>query len=183
MKTPRRMLEGTARIVDTLDEIADVEVKPIGYTPSGPAPGIRIPRDEPEDVALHHRHRYETKDSGERVEFDSGMRRDTNDGKPRYDLIPLMPLRRLADLYARGAEKYGDSNWELANSQEELDRFKASAFRHFVQWLEGQDDEDHGIAAVWNIFAVLFVQDKIEREVLITDVRRAMSSGRPEVLP
>ena len=28
---------------------------------------------------------YTTKDSGKRVEFDSGMKRDTQDGKPRYD--------------------------------------------------------------------------------------------------
>jgi hypothetical protein len=36
---------------------------------------------------------YVTKDSGARVEFDSGMRRDTDEGKPRYDLIPVMPVR------------------------------------------------------------------------------------------
>ena len=55
--------------------------------------------------------KYQTKDSGKRVEFKSGMRRDSTEGKPRYDLIPLEPLKRLAELYARGAEKYGDRNW------------------------------------------------------------------------
>lgn len=88
------------------------------------------------------------------------MVRDVQTGKPRYDLIPLGPLRRLAELYARGAEKYGDSNWQLATSREELDRFKGSAFRHFIQWLDGERDEDHGIAVCWNIFAVLWLEQQ-----------------------
>jgi len=49
---------------------------------------------------------FETKDSGKRINYDSGMVRDTTDGKARYDLIPLPMLKRLAELYARGAEKY-----------------------------------------------------------------------------
>lgn len=105
--------------------------------------------------------KYITKDSGKRVDFKSGMRRDTDEGKPRFDLIPVMPLRRLADLYARGAEKYGDCNWQLANSEEELKRFKASCMRHLYQWHEGQDDEDHAIAVVWNVFAYLTIEEKI----------------------
>lgn len=107
---------------------------------------------------------YETKDSGQRMDYPSGMRRDIQTGKPRYDLIPLMPLRRLADLYTRGAEKYGDSNWQLANSDEELQRFKGSALRHMYQWLEGDHSEDHAIATCWNIFAYLTIEDKLFRE-------------------
>lgn len=94
-----------------------------------------------------------TKDSGKRKEFKSGMKRDLDEGKPRYDLIPLDMLKRLAELYARGAVKYGDSNWQLANSEEEYRRFRASAWRHFIQWQNGEIDEDHAIATVWNIFA------------------------------
>lgn len=104
---------------------------------------------------------FTTLDSGERVDFPSGMRRDTDKGKPRYDLIPLPMLRRLADLYARGAEKYGPTNWELADSPEEVARFKASAFRHFVSWLEGDITEDHAVATVFNIFAADTIAAKI----------------------
>ena len=103
---------------------------------------------------------FVTKDSGKRVEFESGMRRDTEEGKPRYDLIPLLPLKRLAELYARGAVKYGDFNWQKANSAEELQRFKGSAFRHLVQWLSGEVDEDHAIAVAWNVFAAVWLQDE-----------------------
>lgn len=105
---------------------------------------------------------YETLDSGKRKEFPSGMRRDLDAGKPRFDLIPIPPLTRLADLYARGAVKYGDSNWTLADSPEELQRFKASFLRHAFQWLGGDTDEDHAIAAVWNIFAYLVIEDKLK---------------------
>jgi len=98
---------------------------------------------------------YITKDSWTRIEWDSGFKRDTNAGKPRYDLIPLVPLKRLAELYARWAMKYWDNNWRLAKSPEEINRFKESAFRHFMQFMNNEDDEDHGIATVFNIFAYI----------------------------
>lgn len=103
---------------------------------------------------------YETKDSGERAEYDSGMVRDTQTGKPRFDLllpkgVPFRAqfLTRVAELLARGAEKYNDRNWELASGSEELDRFRASAYRHFMQWVTGETDEDHAAAVVFNLLA------------------------------
>jgi len=103
---------------------------------------------------------YNTEDSGERHEYDSGMIRDTNKGKAKFNL--LMPigvryeeqmLTRLAELMTRGAEKYGDRNWEKADTQD-LDRFKESAFRHFMQWFaEADDGEDHASAVMFNILA------------------------------
>lgn len=110
------------------------------------------------------RQEFETKDSGERVHFPSGMVRDTGAGKERYDLIPLMPLRRLAGLYARGADKYGARNWELAATEEEIERFRGSAWRHFVQWMSGEDDEDHASAVVFNIWAAVTTGEKIRRD-------------------
>lgn len=111
---------------------------------------------------------FETKDSGSRTEFPSGMRRDTQDGKPRFDLLFVpgvpyeeQPLTRVAGLMARGAEKYGDHNWTLANSEEELARFKASAARHFAQWMAGETDEDHGAATWYNIQAVMVLEWKL----------------------
>jgi hypothetical protein len=106
--------------------------------------------------------KYETKDSGQSVEFDSGMKRDSAEGKPRYDLLPIDMLTRLAGLYARGAKLYGDWNWRTANSEEELQRFKQSAFRHFMQWADGQQDEDHAMAVCFNIFAFEYLQGKLE---------------------
>ena len=95
------------------------------------------------------------------MNFKSGMRRDVDTGKPRYDLMYLPMITRLAELYTRGAVKYGDNNWQLADSEGELNRFKASAFRHFIQWFEGEDDEDHGAAVMWNISAAEHVKSKL----------------------
>lgn len=107
--------------------------------------------------------RFETKDSGQRVDFPSGMRRDTDKGKPRYDLIDEPMLTRWAELMARGAEKYGENNWKLANSEEELQRFKASGFRHFIQWIRGDEDEDHAAAILYNVAAAEYVKRKLEK--------------------
>jgi len=96
---------------------------------------------------------YITKDSGKRVEYDSGFNRDVATDKPRYDLIPHELLKRLAELYTRGAEKYGEDNWQKATTQPEIDRFQQSAWRHWMQWVAGEDDEDHAIATIWNIIA------------------------------
>jgi hypothetical protein len=95
--------------------------------------------------------KFTTKDSGERIKFNSGFQRDTNTGKARYELIPHEMLTRLAELMARGAEKYNANNWRLASSPEEYDRFKESAFRHFMQWMRGDTDEDHAAAVQFNI--------------------------------
>lgn len=105
---------------------------------------------------------FETLDSGERVDYPSGMRRDIDDGKPRYDLIEKDMLRRWAELMARGAEKYGENNWRLANTPEELIRFKASAFRHFFQWDNEEKNEDHAAAAMFNIAAFEWLRRKLK---------------------
>lgn len=96
------------------------------------------------------------KDSGKREEYGSGMKRDTNEGKIRYDLVvpeamqdPM--LKRWAIHMTNGAKKYGDRNWELATGQDEYNRFRESAFRHFMQWYLGERDEDHAAAVYFNI--------------------------------
>lgn len=94
-----------------------------------------------------------TKDSWVRKERDSGFRRDTDEGKPRYDLIPLDCLKALAELYARWAVKYWDNNWQLASEDDAIKRFKQSAFRHFIQRMNWEIDEDHWMAIVFNVFA------------------------------
>ena len=106
-----------------------------------------------------------TKDSGKRIEYMSGMHRDTNRDKARYDLIDLSMLRRWAELMSRGAIKYGERNWEKANSIEEYNRFKESAFRHLVQWFAGETDEDHAAAVLFNIAAAEYVKIKIDNKM------------------
>jgi len=115
--------------------------------------------------------KFITKDSGKRQEWSSGMKRDIQNNKPRFDLItPLNQkyedtlLYRWAMLMNRGAIKYGDRNWEKANSIEELDRAKASAFRHFMQWFCGEEDEDHAVAVLFNINEVEMIKQILKNE-------------------
>ena len=115
--------------------------------------------------------KFITKDSGKRQDYNSGMRRDLQDGKPMFDLITPKGqkfddtlLYRWAMLMERGMTKYGLRNWEKANSVEELERFKSSAFRHFMQWISGEIDEDHAAAILFNLNAVEYLKQKMEVE-------------------
>lgn len=101
---------------------------------------------------------YVTKDSGAREQFNTGMQRDTQDGKPRFDLIPTESLRRLADLYARGAIKYDEWNWAKGQP---FSRVYASLYRHMIQWREGDRSEDHLAAVAWNAFALMYYEDRM----------------------
>ena len=102
----------------------------------------------------------EIQDSGERQSFDSGMQRDTNKGKVLWHLImdgPLIP--RYAEHLTKGAEKYEARNWLKADSPEEAERFRESAFRHFMLWYQGHTDEDHAAGVVFNMNGAEFVAD------------------------
>lgn len=173
---------------------------------------------------------YVTKDSGVRAEYASGMVRDTQDGKPRFDLVipendatevslffalfleqarregrmhdddtdavavlvdwyehpdrgrarktltrieaviaerddggvyDDLLLTRWAALMGRGAEKYGDRNWEKSDGTDgALERAKGSALRHGLQWWNHETDEDHAAAVCFNIGAVDYYQGR-----------------------
>lgn len=107
--------------------------------------------------------KFVTKDSGKREEFNTGAKRDTQEGKPRYDLMPIPALKRVADLYARGAIKYGENNYQKGMP---FSRVYASLFRHLMQWREGDKSEDHIAAVAWNAFAIMMYEDLIENNKL-----------------
>lgn len=113
--------------------------------------------------------RFVTKDSGERVQYDSGMKRDTAEGKPDFTYLVLpgvpledQPITRLCELYERGAKKYDRFNWLKACSHEELQRFQQSNFRHWAQYLAGDRDEDHLAAVLFNTIAIMYLERKLE---------------------
>jgi hypothetical protein len=104
---------------------------------------------------------FAIKDSGERQTFSTGMVRDSSKKTLRPDLIWQPGLIRLAEHYGKGALKYTERNWEKASTQEELERFRASAFRHFVQWFNGERDEDHMSATIFNLFGAEYVRERL----------------------
>ncbi len=83
-----------------------------------------------------------------------------DDGKPRYELIPAEALEGLAALYADGALKYGDRNWEKGMS---MCRLFGALMRHAWKWMRGETyDKDpktgavhhHMLQVAWNAFAI-----------------------------
>lgn len=78
---------------------------------------------------------FEVLDSGVREKFESGMQRDTADGKFRPDLVRDGPMLFRWMLHmTRGARKYEARNWMKAKGQEELERFFESEDRHHFVW-------------------------------------------------
>ena len=47
-----------------------------------------------------------------------------------------------------------------------MSRFLSSALRHLMQYAEGQRDEDHAIAAVWNLCGIIETEVMIQRGLL-----------------
>jgi len=113
------------------------------------------------------------KDSGKRIEFDSGMVRDITDDKIDYTLALDGPMfERYARHLTDGAKKYDKRNWLKASGQEELDRFKESALRHMIQWLRGDTDEDHAAAIWFNVNGVEMVKEKLAPKVALDEASK-----------
>lgn len=98
-------------------------------------------------------------DSGKRQEFETGARRDIQEDKVRYDLLPLLALKRWATHMANGAKKYGERNWEKGIP---ISRYYASAFRHLMQWAEGCTKEDHLSAVLFNIGGIIATKQWVD---------------------
>lgn len=105
---------------------------------------------------------YVTKDSGEKAVHSDGVQRDIQDGKTLFTLlfpkgVPMNEqlIVRVAELYTRGAAKYGGRNWENTKAADTLEHHEESLWRHFMAFYFGvEDGEDHAAAIVWNINAV-----------------------------
>lgn len=91
-------------------------------------------------------------DTGTRTAFGTGSQRDTQEGKGRFDLIPAVMLRRLAQHYENGALKYGDNNWQKGQP---LNQYWNSAMRHLLAIQDGLLDEDHYAAVIWNVACMI----------------------------
>jgi hypothetical protein len=88
------------------------------------------------------------KDSGQRTEFSTGAKRDMHDGKGRMDLLPCTAIIELSKHCENGAIKYGERNVDKGIPQHS---FIDSGLRHLFKYLRGDRDENHLVAALWNI--------------------------------
>lgn len=141
---------------------------------NAPLRGVSIPVGKP---AENSKGRCDMiKDSGERTEFQSGAVRDMHEGKGRLDLLPCSAILELAKHCEAGAAKYGERNVDRGIPQHS---FIDSALRHLFKYLRGDRDENHLVAALWNIaWAVNQEVEKPEMQDLPS--RRRKSSGAAE---
>ncbi|WP_201799299.1 dATP/dGTP diphosphohydrolase domain-containing protein [Subtercola vilae] len=99
---------------------------------------------------------FQTDPASEEVRTTSPTGGQKGSKAQRYDLIPTEPLRLLATLYGRGAEKYDDDNWRKGYDW----KFSYAALqRHLNQFWAGEDlDEEmqlpHVISAAWHCFTL-----------------------------
>lgn len=108
-----------------------------------------------------------TKDNGQRENFETGSRRDTREGKGRFDLFSPLADARLAGVFERGAAKYGDRNWEKGQP---IMRYVDSLRRHLNQIVLGQTDEDHEGQMLWNAYALVHTIMAIDLGLLPADL-------------
>lgn len=99
-------------------------------------------------------------DSGARQVLENGFTREPELDRPDYlplltargiELVPRELILRIAEHYFQGGLKYAPNNWRLGTDPATLERNRRSAVRHLVQWLRGDDDEDHLAAVTWNM--------------------------------
>lgn len=75
-------------------------------------------------------------------DWNSGVKFD--EGKLRYDLVPIEALREITRVLTFGANKYTDRNWEKGIN---YGRCYAAAMRHLTAWWDGEDkDPETGIS-------------------------------------
>lgn len=103
---------------------------------------------------------YQTKDSGHRRVFESGAQRDRSSGKGDFWLIPFDGIKRVADLFERGAAKYEPRNWEKGMPVKE---YIDSAIRHAFQASMGMTDEDHWAGVAWNAICGIATMERIAK--------------------
>lgn len=58
--------------------------------------------------------------------------------------------------YKQGAEKYGERNWEKGIP---MHSYIDSGVRHFLKHIDGQTDERHDRAFVWNMIGAIWTMD------------------------
>jgi len=102
-------------------------------------------------------------DSKKRQTFASGAVRDTDNDKPRPDLISPFMLERLGRWMKAGMEKYGENNWQKGIP---VSRCVASLYRHLMYYMQGDRSEDHLMGIIANAAFVAHYEEMVRRGVL-----------------
>lgn len=92
------------------------------------------------------------KGQGKMEQTKEGAKRESNQGRGRFDLLPFEAIEAWAKWTEEGADKYGDRNWEQGLSVKDcINRM----VRHAIKAANGWTDEDHLAAVMWNAAAAI----------------------------
>lgn len=105
--------------------------------------------------------------------FSTGAVRDSAVGKGRYDLMPFAAIHALAQHCERGALHYGERNVDKGIPQHSL---IDSAIRHLGQYIQGDAEDYHLVAALWNI--AWACEQEAKRPEMIDLPERTEKSGK-----
>lgn len=67
-------------------------------------------------------------------------------------------LLELSKHFEQGVIKYGERNWEKGLPEY---CYIDSAIRHYLKWMDGQDDEPHDRAVIWNLICLWWTHENI----------------------
>ena len=108
-------------------------------------------------------HATTMRNSGAEESFTTGAVRDTSDDKMRPDLFSPFAEERVGNWLMLGARRYAERNWEKGMP---FSRCWASLCRHKTKWQQGQRDEDHLAAIIFNAMAIIHFEEMVRRGVL-----------------
>src|SRR5258708_39855322 len=98
-------------------------------------------------------------------------------GKLRFDLLPVKPLGLVAEVYTIGAKKYADRNWELGI---QWGRVFGALLRHAFKWWGGErrdpDGQHHLASVVWCALALMEYEETHQE----LDDRKVITKAEPE---
>lgn len=68
-------------------------------------------------------------------------------------------MLELSKHFEQGALKYGERNWEKGLPEY---CYIDSAIRHYLKWMDGQTDEPHDRAVIWNLICLWWTHTNID---------------------
>jgi hypothetical protein len=90
-------------------------------------------------------------------------------GKPRFDLLPPVPVTDIASVLAFGAQKYAPGNWVHTP---DWGRYYAAAQRHLHAWWGGEDiDAESGLPHLAHAGCCLLFLAELQRRGASVDNR------------
>ena len=100
-----------------------------------------------------------------------GLKHD--EGKLRYDLIPIEILKALAEIYTYGLKDHTENSWKKVKKS----RYVAAFFRHFGEMRSGNiyDDDsnhEHSKHMLWNAATICYLDLKENKAVKRNEKRK-----------